>query len=201
MEKWGDLKESVREEFSMKTGLKEEAWNFLKKFANNELKSKADYVSGTNPKELLDSLSWYAWSTVSNAEIWFKKLAGDNSAGGKMEAFAIAYFQVREQQLINDQEHGLKYSEEYLYPLAKEKNALKQRDVDLEMAMRLARRHNGGAWWRSIENLKKNDENDYVKKISGSLGFDEYGNYPSLRCVRKADIDVNGLLFLPINLG
>jgi hypothetical protein len=198
---WGDLKESVKEEFFMKTGLKEDAWNFLKKFANSELKSKVDYVSGTNPRELVDSLSWYAWNTVSNAEIWLKDLASDNSAGGKMEALAIAYFQIREKQLINDKEHGLKYSEDSLYPLVKEKNALKQLDIDLEMAMRLARRHNGGAWWPSIENLKKNDQHNYVKKMAGSPGFDQYGNYPSLRCVRKSDINVNGLLFLPINLG
>lgn len=199
--KWEDLKESVKEEFFMKTGLEEDAWNFLKKFVNGELKSKVDYVSGTNLKELVDSLSWYAWNTVSNAEIWLKNLASDNSAGGKMEALAIAYFQVREQQLVNNKEHGLKYNEDYLYPLAKEKNALKQLDIDLEMAMRLARRHNGGAWWPSIENLKKNDQHDYVKKMSGSSGLDKYGNYPSLRCVKKSDIDINGLLFLSLNLG
>lgn len=198
---WEDLKVTVREEFSMKTGLESNAWNFLKKFVNGELKSKVDYVNGTNPKELLDSLSWHAWNTVSDAEKWFRNLASDNSAGGKMEALAILYFQIREQQLINDKEHGLKYSEDHLYPLAKEKTAENQLSINLEMALRLARRHNGGAWWSSIQNLKKNDAHDYVKKMAGSPGFDEYGNYSSLRCARKSDISLNGLLLLPLNLG
>lgn len=198
---WEDLKVTVREEFSMKTGLESDAWNFLEKFVNGELKSKVDYVNGTNPKELLDSLSWYAWNTVSNAETWFRNLVSDNSAGGKMEALAILYFQIREQQLINDKEHGLKYSEDDLYPLAKEKPAENQLSINLEMALRLARRHNGGAWWSSIQNLKKNDAHDYVKKMAGSPGFDEYGNYSSLRCARKSDISLNSLLLLPLNLG
>ena len=118
-----------------------------------------------------------------------------------MEALAILYFQIREQQLINDKEHGLKYSEDHLYPLAKEKTAENQLSINLEMALRLARRHNGGAWWSSIQDLKKNDAHDYVKKMAGSPGFDEYGNYSSLRCARKSDISLNGLLLLPLNLG
>jgi hypothetical protein len=197
---WADLKDSSKSSFSNRTGMSEEMWEFLRKWASGDLVSGTDYVKGTNDAELIDAAAWAAWNTVESSAFWFKKLAKDNSPGGLMEKMAIIYLQIRETQLINHPDFGLKYGDEKLYPLAYKKANADQHAIDLEMAMRLARRHNGGAWWLSISGLKSNDPKDYVKKISGAFKPETYGNFPSLRCVAKSQIERNGILMQVLKL-
>lgn len=197
---WDDLKDVNKSYFSERTGLSKSMWEFLKKNASGDLVSNTDYVRGTNETEIIDAAAWAAWNTVESSSEWFKALVRDNAPGGLMEKLAVIYFRIRENQLISYPDFGLRYDEENLYPLAYKKSSEDQNKIDLEMAMRLARRHNGGAWWLSLSRLKSNDPKDYVKKISGDFKPEVYGNFPSLRCVSKNEIQKNGILMIRLNL-
>jgi hypothetical protein len=198
---WDALPNLARLNFINQTGLNEDAWNFLRAWASGDLVSGKDYVNNTTAQEEIDSVAWAAWNTVPQAKVWFRNLAIDNLAGGRMEALAVAYLQIRENQILNDSTHGLKYNNQTLYPLANRKGAIDEQKIDLEMAMRIARRHNGGLWWVGVDKLKSKDPNNYVKKIGGIFGFETYGNFPSLRCVGKSEYSKNGITMLPLNLG
>ncbi len=197
---WDDLKDLNKSYFSERTGLSKSMWEFLKKNASGDLVSNTDYVRGTNETEIIDAAAWAAWDTVESSSQWFKALVRDNAPGGLMEKLAVIYFRIRESQLISYPDFGLKYDEEKLYPLAYKKSSEDQNKIDLEMAMRLARRHNGGTWWLSLSRLKSNDPKDYVKKISGDFKPEVYGNFPSLRCVSKNEIQESGVLMIRLNL-
>jgi len=162
--------------------------------------AKKDYVSKTADKELLDAAAWAAWRTVPAAAVWFENIAKDNAPDGRMESFAIAYLLIKQYQLINDKNHGLRYSNEALYPLANGLSPEDQNKIDFEMAVRLARRHNGGIWWDSLKIILANTKNDYAKKIAGLPSFEDSGNYPSLRCASGSALKKNGLIMLPLNL-
>jgi hypothetical protein len=198
---WDKLSSADQNNFITRTGLGSSHWSFLKKWAMGELVSGADYVKNTTKKEELDAIAWMAWKTVPSAETWFNNIVSDNSPGGRIDILAITYLQVRESQILLDDNHGLKYTGEILYPLASGKTSTEQSAINREMAMRLARRHNGGAWWLSVDSLKARDQNNYVKKIIGSATFENYGNYPSLRCMGKTDFSKNGMLMLSLDLG
>jgi hypothetical protein len=197
---WDGLSDSDRTIFINRTGLNETYWSFLRARASKSLISKTDYVTNTNFKELLDAVAWAAWNTVSAADKWFKNIAKDNAPGGRMEALALAYLQIRKTQINTHKDYGLRYSEVTLYPLANGKAAEKQSSIDLEMAMRIARRHNGGSWWLSLSQMKSVDAHKYVKKIAGIWVFGLEGNYPALRCARKSELQGKSLSMMPLNL-
>jgi hypothetical protein len=198
---WEDLPESDKSIFMKRTGLNASYWAFLKGRASGTLISKDDYATKTNFKELLDAVAWAAWKTVPSADTWFKNIVKDNVPGGRMEAFAIAYFQIKKYQLVNDKTHRLSYSETKLYPLANGKPAEDQNKIDFEIAVRIARRHNGGNWWDSLNNMLAFKGNDYVKKMAGLPSYEDSGNYQALRCAAKTALEKNGLIMMPLHLG
>jgi RHS repeat-associated protein len=197
---WEKLSDSDQKIFIARTGLSGSYWSFLQKRATGTLVSSTDYVSRTNSKEHLDAVAWAAWKTVPVADMWFIEIAKDNAPGGRMDALALAYLQIREVQINTQEKHGLHYSTEQLYPLANGKSAKGQSAIDLEMIMRIARRHNGGSWWLSLSTLKSLDAHNYVKRIAGIGAFDSEGNYPALHCSSDAEIIKRGVAMMPLNL-
>lgn len=201
---WENLPEAEKLTFTQRTGLTAPYWTFLRERAQKTLINGTDYVNKTGFKELLDAIAWAAWNTVGAAETWFINIAKDNAPGGRMEALAIAYLQIRKYQIVNTENHALHYTEQKLYPLASGGKAVEQGKIDLEMAMRIARRHNGGKWWLDVEKLKANDTltdmNSYVRKIVGAPSFEGSGNYPALRCAKQIQLPKNSLTMMPLSL-
>jgi hypothetical protein len=147
---------------------------------------------------MFDSLAWAAWNSESTAQTWFSDLVQSSGVSGRFQTLANAYLGTRFYQLNTLERHALRYSDSTLYPLAHGGTPNQQQAIDAEIAARLARRHNGGAWWLPVSVMKTNDAHNYVKKIFGDPGFGNDGNYLALRCA--GGLSKPGLTITPLQI-